>query len=351
MIPRFSFFRYVDEIKELIADNFPILQTVSFSPSEDGDDAKYSDVGVPAFLMTFQAPDFIDDFPMRDVEVEGGGVNNKDGYFADIRVNVQGSLLLPRFQTTGQNEDDLNMSIAVFQAMTNIAALLHAKARGWNCSKAIIGSMRYEPDENYHVGIIEWGHTAVVGREDGTPAGFGQGLGRFLKDLDLSRDLEFITPSLAIEDTGIPDSGEIHVVYFRWYVYNIETLDELPDFADAETGIIYVVDDTSWVKGNTALEEIESDDYDSTYYKDVDIDESKFTTDDITVTHMAGETTTTIEINLNIDGVGTFDMPTPTVVGEKVEIVVKANAIVEGNVETKHVYTSNASLEWEVSDV
>ena len=34
-IPRFSFFEYVDEIKTLIGDGFPTLNTVSFMPSDE----------------------------------------------------------------------------------------------------------------------------------------------------------------------------------------------------------------------------------------------------------------------------------------------------------------------------
>ena len=180
-IPRFSFFEYVDEIKELISDGFPTLNTVSFMPSDDGDDAQYSDVGVPAFLMTFQAPDFIESFLEREIDLpdkditSGGGLSTITGYYADIQVNVSGSLLLPRYKTTGQNVDNLNMSIGIFQAATNIAALIHAQARGWNCGEAVIGDIRYEPDENYHVAVIEWSHRAYIGRETGRQSRFPHG--------------------------------------------------------------------------------------------------------------------------------------------------------------------------------
>ena len=300
-IPRFSFYRYVDEIKELVSDHFPIFETVSFSPSDDGDDKQYSDVGVPAFLMSFQAPDFVDSVPMRDVDADGGGLANRNAYYADIQVNVTGSLLLPRFKVDPQNDDDLNMSIAVFQAASNIAALIHAKARGWNCDPAVIGNIRYEPDENYHVGIIEWSHRALVGREDSTVSPFGQGFGRFLEDIE-PRDTRVIIPALEIEDVSPPIGGETHYVVFRWFVFDIATVDDLTD---------------------------------KTY---VDISNPQISTDNIMVTHTAGETKTEIDMHVNLDGVGTFEMPTPTVVGEKVEIVVRANAIAEGNVETKKDY-------------
>ena len=175
-IPRFSFYTYVDKIKELVADGFPVLNSVSFQPSEDGDDAKYSDVGVPAFLMSFDDPEVLGGV-MRNVDLSAAPTDDhnkllstKTGYFMNIRVNVQGSLILPRFKTAGQNADDLNMSIAVFQAATNIAALINAKAgtgAGWNCEPAKIGDITYAPDSDYHIAIVEWSHEAVVGREAG----------------------------------------------------------------------------------------------------------------------------------------------------------------------------------------
>ena len=185
-IPRFSFFEYVDEIKTLIGDGFPTLNTVSFMPSDEGDDAQYSDVGVPAFLMTFQAPTFIESSPLRAVDIpdasitSGGGLSERTGYYLDIEVNVKGSLLLPRYKTASQNADNLNMSIAVFQAATNIAALIYAQARGWKCGEAVIGDIRYKPDENYHVAVIEWSHRAYIGRETGDSDAFRTGLGTFI---------------------------------------------------------------------------------------------------------------------------------------------------------------------------
>ena len=184
-IPRFSFFEYVDEIKTLISDGFPTLNTVSFMPSDEGDDVQYSDVGVPAFLMTFQAPTFLESFPLRAVDIEdkdiisGGGLSTRTGFYIDIQVNVKGSLLLPRYKTAGQNIDDLNMSIAIFQGATNIAALIYAQAIGWNCNQAIIGDIRYEPDENYHVAVIEWNHKAIIGREAGESCPFSNALATY----------------------------------------------------------------------------------------------------------------------------------------------------------------------------
>ena len=357
-IPRFSFYDYVDQIKELISDGFPILNTVTFQPSDEGEDVKYSDFGVPAFLMSFGDPEFISSVPMREVDVadasieSGGALSSRTGYYAKIRANVSGTLVLPRFKTDGQNTDNLNMSIAVFQAATNIAALIFAKARGWNCDPAVIGNISYEADSDYHTAIIEWSHEALVGREEGDSSALGQGLGRFLEDIDVSRDLRFVVPSLAIEDVGDIPVGGIHAVLFTWYVFNIETVSELPTFDDAESDVIYVLDGESWVKKTTMFEMLMSDDYDSTYHRVVDVDLSNLTENDITILHYDSDeddAPDTIPINTNGEGVGTFLMPAPTASGEKVEITVKANAIAEGNVETKKTYQSTSTLTWEVA--
>ena len=217
-IPRFSFFEYVDEIKELISDGFPTLNTVSFMPSDEGDDAQYSDVGVPAFLMTFQAPDFLESFVERDIDIpdasitSGGGLSERTGYYADIQVNVKGSLLLPRYKTEGQNADNLNMSIAIFQAATNIAALIHAQARGWNCGEAIIGDIRYEPDENYHVAVIEWSHRAYIGRETGDSNAFHMGLGGFLSCPEEELEQQIIVDDEHVFPDGTTEEMEINEI-------------------------------------------------------------------------------------------------------------------------------------------
>lgn len=185
-VPHFSFYEYVDNIKELVSDAFPDLETVTFPPAKDGEDVKYSDFGVPAFLMNFENTEPLNlGVSMRDVDVEdtgrtGGALSEMSGYYMDIRVNVSGALVIPRFVTDGQNDDDLNPLLASHQAITNIAALIYAKARGWNCDPPIMGEISYEPDENYHVMLLTWSHTATVGRESGDSSPFLEGWGKWI---------------------------------------------------------------------------------------------------------------------------------------------------------------------------
>ena len=134
------------------------------------------------------------------------------GYYADIQVNVSGSLLLPRYKTASQNADNLNMSIAIFQAATNIAALIHAKARGWKCGQGIIGDIRYEPDENYHVAIIEWSHRAYIGRETGDSAAFHMGLGGFLSCPEEELEQRIIVDDDHVFPDGTTEEMEVNEI-------------------------------------------------------------------------------------------------------------------------------------------
>ena len=155
MIPRFDFFDYTDRIKELISGGFSILETVVVQPSKCGNDERFADVAVPAFLMEFEDTGILGGAPLRDEE---------GAYYLDIQVNVAGVLLLPKF--TDGLERNLNMAISAHQAGTNIAALIYAGARGWNCGPAEIKNIEYEPDENYHIVHVEWSHKATVGRDE-----------------------------------------------------------------------------------------------------------------------------------------------------------------------------------------
>lgn len=163
---RFSFYQYRDEIIQLIETHFPIFETVAFQPSRGGVDISYADVAVPAFLMSFADPTGIEALE-RDTEI---------GYFLNLRINLEGYALLPRYaEDEDINPRDLNMALASCQAGTNLAALINSKAGGWACGPAYVDAVTYDVDEKYHTCKIEWHHRATVGRHDDEPFVFREG--------------------------------------------------------------------------------------------------------------------------------------------------------------------------------
>ena len=187
----FSFYEYHNKIIALLNEGFEILADgdVVFMPSEDGEVRKYENLAMPAFVMSWGAIEPIrKGVPMRDLEQNGrlersggGNINDIDvtdlQYYMPIKVNLTGVLVMPKFPTDAMkdgvlvdiNPDDLNPLLMLHQAATNVAALIYAAARGWNCSEPVIESIEYEPLDDYEAMRIDWSHKAIVGREDSCP--------------------------------------------------------------------------------------------------------------------------------------------------------------------------------------
>lgn len=152
-VPRFSFYQYVDEIKSLLTTEFPVLNSVVFAISSDGEDMQFTDLGVPAFILMFEDP-----------EVLGSGMDREtdEGFYMNVKINLAGYLVLPRFDEDADR--NLDMSTARCQAATNIAARIFADAKGWRCAAAKIESIAFNSVDNYHIAVIRWSHEVQVGR-------------------------------------------------------------------------------------------------------------------------------------------------------------------------------------------
>ena len=180
---RFSFYAYHDKIIDLLTRGFPILadESVLFMSAEDGQARRFNDLALPAFVMCFSKIEpLATGVPMRDMEM-GGRLERTTGgtvldisdlqFYLNIKIHLSGSLVLPKFPEDANdgkdpNPDNLNPLLALHQAAVNIAALIFAAARGWNCEAAKIENIEYVPDDDSEIMLIEWSHQAIVGRPD-----------------------------------------------------------------------------------------------------------------------------------------------------------------------------------------
>lgn len=184
----FDFFVYRDNIIAMLTAEFPILEEVIFKVSTDGDDRQWADIGVPAFIINYEP-----------VQVLGSGMDGTtdDGFYLNIKVNLCGYLLVPRFPDADAN---LNMYLARCQAGTNIASHIFAKARGWNCEIAEIESIEFDDsDDAYHVAIVKWGHHAVVGRDKTYERSDVSVFGKFLPCPDSNAEDELVVEGVPLD--------------------------------------------------------------------------------------------------------------------------------------------------------
>ncbi len=152
----------------MLTSAFSALNTVSFPPTAEGFvESRYADVALPAFVMNFENPE------LRQDEMElnrfGEDLTDDASYYMPVRIRVAGYLLLPVFAESNTDVPNVNPTVLLAQATTNIAAKIYADAVGWNCGIATINTIRFiddsvkDEERNYHVGEIHWSHDAWVG--------------------------------------------------------------------------------------------------------------------------------------------------------------------------------------------
>ena len=172
--PIFSFFSYAKNLTEMLRDTFPKLKEVSFPPTTEGfTDSRFGDVALPAFLINFEDPELL---PMavqslRHGEEHSEELESDDIYFMPLKIRLAGYVLMPVFPEANSGVANVNATVLLAQVASNIAAKIHADARGedWNCSVASINQLNFiddsitDEERNYHVAEIHWSHDVWVG--------------------------------------------------------------------------------------------------------------------------------------------------------------------------------------------
>ena len=168
----FNFFTYAENIADLIRDEFPALQEVSFPPTAEGyTESRFADVAIPAFLINFENPDVADKVDLTfEMNRLGDDVEDDDEYFMPMTLRVVGYLLMPVFPEANDHVPNVNPTVLLAQAASNLAAKIYSGAQGWNCGVARIDAINFIDDStddkegrDYHVAEIHWSHSIWVG--------------------------------------------------------------------------------------------------------------------------------------------------------------------------------------------
>ena len=173
--PLFNFFTYATNIKAMLSAAFPALETVAFPPTAEGfTDSRYSDVALPAFFMNYENPEL----PARKVELNrfGEDLTDDSSYYMPLVIRLAGFLLLPVFPTENTGVPNVNMTVLLAQAASNVAAKIYAGAVGtdWNCGVATMHRIHFiddsieDEERRYHVAELHWHHDVWVGAEPST---------------------------------------------------------------------------------------------------------------------------------------------------------------------------------------
>ena len=170
--PLFNFFTYASNLTEMLDDEFDALQEVSFPPTAEGfTDSRFADVALPAFLVNFENPELnILGFDWSRMSED---IEDEKSYRMPMTLKLAGYLLLPVYPEQNDEVPNVNATVALAQAASNIAAKIYAHAKGWNCGVATINEINFiddsatDEERNYHVGEIHWSHEIWVGAEPG----------------------------------------------------------------------------------------------------------------------------------------------------------------------------------------
>ena len=166
-IAHFDPFHYAKSLKDMIAGEFPSLQTVAWlsQPTE----TQFTDLAVPAFLMSFGNPEPLTNLARNHFDDEGA-------YSFNMELNMMGELILPVIPQANINvDDDSNVALVAVTATHNLCAFIYAKSGGLGAGVPTIKTIDYnwsdaddpQIDEQYITASIAWSHDCFVGYTPG----------------------------------------------------------------------------------------------------------------------------------------------------------------------------------------
>ena len=96
----------------------------------------------------------------------GDDVEDDDEYFMPMTLRLVGYLLMPVFPEANDDVPNVNPTVLLAQAASNLAAKIYSGAQGWNCGVARIDAINFIDDStedkegrDYHVAEIHWSHS------------------------------------------------------------------------------------------------------------------------------------------------------------------------------------------------
>ena len=179
----FDHFKYASKVKSIIEETFPDFATVAFGPlREDGASTQYADLGMPAFLMTFLAPDLSSVRPMQPMlDTDGMGLGEQalgdtPDTFVQMRIRVSGVLFLPMNPALNDRLKDSVSNIDIYEAAAVTCLIVAMKTRftGIQTLDCEIESVETrfesleEDTEIYRATEIIWSSEVIIGWEGGS---------------------------------------------------------------------------------------------------------------------------------------------------------------------------------------
>ena len=198
----FDHYQYASRVKSIVEETFPEFATVDFGPIRaDGASTQYADLGMPAFLMTFLAPDLGSIRPMQPMlDADGAGLLEKvieadtpgtfvPETFVQMRIRVSGVLFLPMNPALNDRLKDDVSNIDIYEAAAATALIVAIKSRfiGLQTADCEIESVETrfesleEDTEIYRATEIIWSSEVVIGWQ-GKEASFA--LHKLFADVD-----------------------------------------------------------------------------------------------------------------------------------------------------------------------
>ena len=161
----FDPFHYSGVLQETIDKEFPAIETVSWL-SEPAD-TQYTDLALPAFLMSYGNPEPLKSLVRSDFDTDGA-------YAFIMKINITGDLVLPAEPTANDNiVDDSNVVLLSVAATHNLCAFINTIAGGLGSGPTTIQSIEYNWSEEtedtmedfgrYIMSTIQWSHQCFVG--------------------------------------------------------------------------------------------------------------------------------------------------------------------------------------------